>query len=365
MSTYTHSRRRTVLRAAVATAALAGALLAPSAAAFAADAPKTADASKAADAPKTADASKAADAPKTADASKAADAPKTASAPKAAAPAATATATDGELVGHPVLADGIKGDLWKKGKGWYYLDVHTTTGMPIASFHVGGPSNETQDGQQVRGMWVTLDDSGQVRSWKNPATGHGFDAGGTETREGCTVSWSMGTPFDGVSLRLSNGTSGPVAQLIDGKTARTLTTLTTANRTGLAGGARIKDSDDPKTPQFQMRVVGGQIPWEGVSFPKPPKDCAATPTTKPTATAKPTPAAKPASTTTTSTPAVSTHNVAQTSVLPKGGVAAGAEIAQDNPAHTTALVAGGASTLALGAAAAGFVALRRRTANQN
>lgn len=340
MSTYTHSRRRTVLRAAVATAALAGALLAPSAAAFAADAPKTADASKAADAPKTT------------------------SAPKAAAPAATATATDGELVGHPVLADGIKGDLWKKGKGWYYLDVHTTTGMPIASFHVGGPSNETQDGQQVRGMWVTLDDSGQVRSWKNPATGHGFDAGGTETREGCTVSWSMGTPFDGVSLRLSNGTSGPVAQLIDGKTARTLTTLTTANRTGLAGGARIKDSDDPKTPQFQMRVVGGQIPWEGVSFPKPPKDCAATPTAKPTATAKPTPAAKPASTT-TSTPAVSTHNVAQTSVLPKGGVAAGAEIAQDNPAHTTALVAGGASTLALGAAAAGFVALRRRTANQN
>ncbi|WP_392892445.1 hypothetical protein [Streptomyces sp. LN699] len=38
MSTYTHSRRRTVLRAAVATAALAGALLAPSTAAFAADA---------------------------------------------------------------------------------------------------------------------------------------------------------------------------------------------------------------------------------------------------------------------------------------------------------------------------------------
>ncbi|MFD5936666.1 hypothetical protein [Streptomyces sp. NPDC060333] len=341
MSTYTRSRRRTVLRAAVATAALAGALLAPSTAAFAADSPKAADTSKTAGAPKAA-----------------------ASADTATTTATATAATAGELVGHPVLADGIKGDLWKKGKGWYHLDVHTASGMPIASFHVGGPSNQTQDGQQVRGMWVTLDDSGQVRSWKNPATGHGFDAGGTETREGCTVSWSMGTPFDGVSLRLSNGTSGPVAQLIDGKTARTLTTLTTTNRTGLAGGARIKDSDDPKTPQFQMRVVGGQIPWEGVSFPKPPKDCAAKPATKPTTSAKPTPAAKPASAT-TSTPAVSTHNVAQTSVLPKGGVAAGAEIAQDGPGNTTALIAGGASTLALGAAGAGFVALRRRTANQN
>ncbi|MGW6823903.1 hypothetical protein [Streptomyces sp. NPDC055005] len=339
MSTYTRSRRRTVLRAAVATAALAGALLAPTAAAFAADAPKAADAQKTAGAPKAADSAR----------------------PTASAQVKEA---DGELVGHPVLADGTKGDLWKKGKGWYYLDLHTASGMPIASFHVGGPSNRTQDGQQVRRMWVTLDGSGQVHSWKNPAGGHGFDAGGTETREGCTVSWGMGTPYEGISLQLSNGASGPVAELIDTKTARTLTTLTTANRTGLAGGARIKDSDDPKTPQFQMRVIGGQIPWEGVSFPKPPKDCAAKPTAKPTTPAKPTPAAKPASAT-TSTSAVSTHNVAQTSVLPKGGVAAGAEIAQDSPGNTTALIAGGASTLALGAAGAGFVALRRRTANQN
>ncbi|MFJ9080241.1 hypothetical protein ACIRO3_34140 [Streptomyces sp. NPDC102278] len=190
-------------------------------------------------------------------------------------------------------------------------------------------------------------------------------AGGTETREGCTVTWNTGTPFEGVSLRLPNGTSGPAARLIDAKTAWTLTTLTTTNRTGLAGGARIKDSDDPKTPQFQMRVIGGQIPWEGVSFPKPLKGCAAEPTAKPTATAKPTPAAKPAVATkpapAVSTPTLSTHNVAQTSVLPKGGVAADAEIAQEN----SALIAGGASTLALGAAGAGFVVLRRRTAKQN
>ncbi|MEU9803524.1 sortase-dependent protein [Streptomyces sp. NPDC051000] len=118
-----------------------------------------------------------------------------------------------------------------------------------------------------------------------------------------------------------------------------------------------------------MRVIGGQIPWEGVSFPKPPEGCAAEPTAKPTATAKPTPAAKPAGATkpapSVSTPALSTHNVAQTSVLPKGGVAAGAEIAQENSGDTTALIAGGASTLALDAAGAGFVVLRRRTAKQN
>ncbi|WP_329448439.1 hypothetical protein OG906_35775 (plasmid) [Streptomyces sp. NBC_01426] len=333
MSTYTHSHRRTVLRAAVATAALAGALLAPSTAAFAADAPTTADAPKAATSAQT---------------------------------KAVTKATDGELVGHPVLADGTKGDLWKKGKGWYHLDLHTASGMPIASLHVGGPNAQAQDGQQVRGMWVTLNDSGQVHSWKNPATGHGFDAGGTETRKGCTVSWGMGTPYEGISLQLSNGTSGPVAQLIDTKTARTLTTLTTTNPTGLAGGARIKNSDDPKTPQFQMRVIGGQIPWEGVSFPKPPTDCTTNPTTtkpaaKPTAATKPTPAATPAK----ATPALSTHNAAQTSVLPKGGVAAGAEIAPENTGNNTALIAGGASTLTLGAAAAGFIALRRRTTQHN
>ncbi|MFE9571737.1 hypothetical protein ACFYMW_24960 [Streptomyces sp. NPDC006692] len=303
MSTYAPSRRRSTLRAVVATAVLGGALLTP-AVAFAADAPK-------------------------------------------AAASAPATATDGKLVGHPVLADGTKGDLWKKGEGWYYLDLHTDSGMPIGSFHVGGTSKQTQDGQQIRGMWVTLSSSGQVRSWKNPATGHGFDAGGTETRNGCTVAWSMGTPFEGVSLRLSNGPSGPVAQLFDAQTDKVMTTLTKSNREGLAGGARIKDADDPQVPQFQMRVIGGKTPWEGIAFPKPPKDCAQP-------AAKPSGAAKPAA-------AASTHNASQTSVLPKGGVAAGAEVKGDS-GNTTALVAGGTGAVALGAA--GFVVLRRRAANQ-
>ncbi|WP_406394934.1 hypothetical protein [Streptomyces sp. NBC_00887] len=316
MSTYAHSRRRSILRAAVATAALTGALLAPGAAAFAADAPKAGTSA-----------------------------------------GTTAPATDGELVGHPVLADGLKGDLWKKGEGWYYLDLHTDSGMPIASLRVGGPSKKTQDGQQVHGMWVTLDQSGQVHSWNNPATGHGFDAGGTESRKGCTVTWHMGTPFEGVSLNLSNSPSGPVAKVIDAKTSQTLATLTRTNRTGLAGGARIKDSDDPKTPNFQMRVTGGQIPWEGVSFPKTPEGCDTEPAAQPTPATKPTPhatasAGKPA-------PAVS----AQTAVVPRGGVAAGAEIAQEDTGETTVLIAGGASTL--GAAGAGFIVLRRRSARQN
>lgn len=312
MSTYVVSRRRTVVRATVATAALAGALLSP-AAAFAADAPRP------------------------------------------AAPV-RAAASDGELIGHPVLTDGTTGDLWQKGKGWYFLDLHTSSGMPIGSLQVGGPKGQTQDGQQIHGMWVTLTRFGDVRSWTNKATGHGFDASGTEVIKNCTVTWGSGTPFDGVGLRLSNGSAGPVAELIDSTNGKTLDILTTVSRTGLSGGARIKDTDDPKTPQFQMRVSGGQIPWEGINFPKPPKDCGFKAGSKPATDAKTAPA--PA---TAARPAFSADHASQTAVVPQGSVAAGAETANGTGSHVP-LIAGGAGAAALGTA--GFVALRRRTAGR-
>ncbi|RCH64256.1 hypothetical protein DT019_34280 [Streptomyces sp. SDr-06] len=318
MSTYVVSRRRTLLRAAVATAALAGALLSP-AAAFAADAPQSAGAAK------------------------------------PAAPA-RAAASGGEVVGHPVLADGTKGELWQKGKGWYFLDLHTDAGMPIGSLQVGGPSGRTEDGQQIRGMWVTLTSFGAVHSWSDRATGHGFDAGGTEVIKNCTVTWGTGTPFDGVSLRLSNGPAGPVAELFDATNGKTLDILTTVNRTGLSGGARIKDADDPKTPQFQMRVIGGQIPWEGINFPKPPTNCGDK------AAPAPATAAKPAAPITAAQPASFANHASQTAVVPKGPVAAGAETANNTGDHTP-LIAGGAGAAALGAA--GFAALRRRATRRD
>ncbi|WP_407837780.1 hypothetical protein ACE1OC_17500 [Streptomyces sp. DSM 116496] len=308
MSIRTRSRRQTLLRSAVATAALAGALLAPGTA-FAADAPKT-------------------------------------GAPKADA---SVQGLGGELVKHLVLANGTKADLWKKGKASYWLDVYSEGSSQLGHLTVGGPGEQAEDGEQIAGMWVTLNNKGQVQSWKNPES-RGFAQGGSETRQGCTVTTHMATPLDGVSLQLSNGPAGPVAKLIDAKGSRTLATLTKANPVGLAGGARIKAADDPLTPQLQVRVADGVIPWLGVSFPKPLKDCGVKPSTPP---------AKPSA---TPKPAVSAHGGSQTVVVPKGGVAAGVEVA-DSTNSTSAWIAAGAGSAVLGAG--GLVLLRRRSARQH
>ncbi|MFF1409752.1 hypothetical protein ACFVX6_08140 [Streptomyces sp. NPDC058289] len=306
MSIRTRSRRQTLLRSAVATAALAGALLAPGTA-FAADAPK-------------------------------------AGAPKADA---SVQGLGGELVKHLVLANGTKADLWKKGKASYWLDVYSEGSSQLGRLSVGGPGEQAEDGDQIAGMWVTLDGKGQVRSWKNPES-RGFAQGGSETRQGCTVTTHMATPLDGVSLELSNGPSGPVAKLIDAKSSRTLATLTPANPVGLAGGVRIKEAWEPQARQLQVHVADGVIPWLGVSFPAPLKDCGAKPSTpaKPSATPK---------------PAISAHGGSQTVVVPKGGVAAGAEVA-DSTNSASAWIAAGAGSAVLGAA--GFLLLRRRSAQQ-
>ncbi|MCX5296633.1 hypothetical protein OG898_09030 [Streptomyces sp. NBC_00193] len=307
MSIRTRSRRQTLLRSAVATSALAGALLAPGTA-FAAGAPTTGT-------------------------------------PKADA---SVQGLGGELVKHLVLANGTKADLWKKGKASYWLDVYSEGSSQLGYITVGGPGEQTEDGEQIAGMWVTLNSKGQVQSWKNPAS-LGFAQGGSETRQGCTVSWHMATPFDGLSLELSNGPAGPVATLIRQNGTGKVATLTKANPVALSGGARIKAADDPLTPQFQMRVDGGVIPWLGYNFPAPLKDCGVKPSTPP---------AKPSA---TPKPAVSAHGGSQTVVVPKGGVAAGAEVA-GSPNSASAWTAAGAGSAVLGAG--GFLLLRRRSARQ-
>ncbi|MFD7020411.1 hypothetical protein [Streptomyces sp. NPDC059928] len=118
-----------------------------------------------------------------------------------------------------------------------------------------------------------------------------------------------------------------------------------------------KDTDDPKTPQFQMRVIDGQIPWESINFPKPPKNCGDTAVGTPSTAAKPTPA--PA---TAAQPATFADHTSQTAVGPKGGVAAGAETGEQHR-RPHPLIAAGVGTAALGAA--GFVALRRRAARRD
>lgn len=106
------------------------------------------------------------------------------------------------------------------------------------------------------------------------------------------------------------------------------------------------------TPQLGQRTQGGDTPYLWTAFPKLPKGCekeSGTSTPAPSAT---TPA--PAGNTGTTT------NTGQTTVVPKGGVAAGAELGTEGA--DTALLAAGAGAASLAAAGLGFVVLRRRSA---
>ncbi|MEU9858836.1 hypothetical protein, partial [Streptomyces sp. NPDC047974] len=109
-----------------------------------------------------------------------------------------------------------------------------------------------------------------------------------------------------------------------------------------ANGLRI-DGADTATPRLGQRTQGGDTPWRYNAFPALPKGC--------DEAAAPAPSA--------SAPQNSAQG-GQTSVVPQGGVAAGAELAAEEGSGT--LVAAGAGAAALTAAGLGFLAMRRRTA---
>lgn len=250
----------------------------------------------------------------------------------------------GTDLGKRKLADGTYGELWKKGAGWYELELSAKDGKPRGSVTAGGPKGWAENGEQVGGMWVGLNNAGKVGSWLNKSAG--FDAGDIEYTKGCTAYRTSGSPFEGLSLRLSNGPKGAVAEVLDAKNGTVYDTLSTADREGVLGGARVKDLE-PGRPTFQMRVHGGQIPWDIVKFPKKPTKCATTPDGK----------------SATGAGATAQTAAAGVQIVPKGAVAAGAEV-EGGKGGNTALVAGGAGLASVGVAGLGFAALRRRAARR-
>ncbi|MFG3036943.1 hypothetical protein ACGFYZ_08585 [Streptomyces sp. NPDC048330] len=111
-------------------------------------------------------------------------------------------------------------------------------------------------------------------------------------------------------------------------------------------GLRI-DAADTTAPRIGQRTQGGDTPYRWSDFPKLPKGCdQATPAPAPT----------------TGNTGI-TVNTGQTSVIPRGGVAAGAEPAAVG-SDDSALIAAGAGAGALGVAGFGLVVLRRRAATR-
>ncbi|MFB6838063.1 hypothetical protein [Streptomyces sp. NPDC056361] len=370
---------RTALRTAITTAALAGAVLAPAAGAFAATpAPTgTPTTGPAATSTLTPVAPPATTAPATG--TPKADGPATGTDKGTRPTTGTGTGTgtgsaegstggtqDGQLgeqgpegtagtsLGRRPLADGGYAELYRKSTGAYLADLHSPQGKPTGRLKADGSGA----GDQFGSVFVVLEADGTVKSWNNPLAGGDY----SDVRKGCTVTRYAAAPFQEVELALSNSPKGPVAKLIqDGKV---IAVLDRGHDTALYGGARIKGLLDPApaVPMLQMRVHGGPIPWDGVTFPAVPKDCATPSDTTPStgtgtgtgthqgATAAP--AAQHATQTGTGAAAV-----AQTSVVPKGAVAAGPEpVAADR----SLAFAGGAALAGAGAAGVALALFRRR-----
>ncbi|MFH8725246.1 hypothetical protein [Streptomyces termitum] len=162
----------------------------------------------------------------------------------------------------------------------------------------------------------------------------------------CTVRQVVPSGFPGWKVTLTNDLAkGPKAVLTDDK-GEVRGSVDRAHPTGGQGGLTIKGADTA-TPRFGQRTQGGDMPFSWTDFPKLPKGCAKD-------SAAPAPA--PSATTGTGT---GTQG-GQTSVVPRGGVAAGAEFAPEG--GSTTLVATGAGAAVLAAAGLGLVSLRRRTA---
>ncbi|WP_137993733.1 hypothetical protein [Streptomyces vilmorinianum] len=157
------------------------------------------------------------------------------------------------------------------------------------------------------------------------------------SQDGCVVTQVIPSVFldDELKIFLTNDpVKGPKAVLkdLDGTVGATVDRNRPVDE---ANGLKIVGADTA-TPKLGQRTQGGDTPYRYTDFPKLPKDCA--PTTAPSAG----------------------HQNTQTTVVPKGGVAAGAEVG--NGTDDTALIVAGAGAASVAAAGLGFVALRRRTA---
>ncbi|WP_330298224.1 hypothetical protein [Streptomyces sp. NBC_00503] len=136
-------------------------------------------------------------------------------------------------------------------------------------------------------------------------------------------------------------------------------TLTRTNPTGTPQYYLHIANASGAAPVMEWKTQGGDSPVFKASFPALPKGCKAAYEVHDDAAPKPTPAATPAASSN-----VSTQTKGQTTVVPQGAVAAGAEIPVATVADTddTTTLAAGAGLLAI-FAALGTVALRRRRSN--
>jgi len=168
------------------------------------------------------------------------------------------------------------------------------------------------------------------------------------TVNGCTVTEKIASVYPYWTVTLTNDAKkGPKAVLKD-ETGKVMETVDRAHPGPTGLGQKITGANT-FTPRYGHHTNGGDTaPYRWTDFPKLPKSCTTASTAAPT------------SAPTTGTGTGTGTQGGQTSVVPKGGVAAGAEIGSVEQGNGTALLASGAGAAAVVAAGLGYTAMRRR-----
>ncbi|MFJ7270193.1 hypothetical protein ACIQV3_26755 [Streptomyces sp. NPDC099050] len=303
-----------------------------------------------------------------------------------ASPAAASSTVPDRYAGTPVLiSEGVVAVLRNKSEGpeawvravpkdWKQGDDYM--GRVLAVVDVKHP-RATVDGLRLRFVEEDVHHPYLSVTKDGKTTTHPFPKGQGPECLSEPVKRSIGA---GAVAVLMTSPNGPIAQLEfaeEGEGGHT--SLTRANPSLPKGAgivARILNPSSAK-PVFEWKTQGGSTPYGHATFPALPKGCTFDFTFQP-ATQKPQPETKP-STGPSAEPSPTTpagpkpQTIGQTSVVPKGGVAAGAvvpaaagtPVAAASPAGETgsaATIAAGAALIAAFGALGASVVLRRRRA---
>lgn len=243
----------------------------------------------------------------------------------------------GVLVHKDTLKGGLSAEVYRHGeKDDVYYSATVLSGKKVVGSLAAGHGFKNEETKVFGDISVTLFSDGRITSVND----HGSDGQGPETPLECvaTVQKDIGA---GLEALLTISPSGPSVVLRDFGDGKVFAQLDRKNPKLPASAGIIAEILAPNshTPQLRTLVEGGGHPATVTDFPKLPKGCSFTYGT--------------------TQDSGSNENDTQTTVVPKGGVAAGAEFEQGDD-HV--LVTAGGAAAALSAAGIGFVALRRRTA---
>lgn len=247
----------------------------------------------------------------------------------------------GVLVHTDQLKGGLTAKVYQHGDTDVFYSADIDRGGKVLAGLVAGFGHKAEDTKVYDGISVTLHSDGRITSVDD----HGSDGQGPVTPVKCvaTVTKSIGA---GTLAELAISPSGPSAVFKGAGEDKVIGQLDRLHPKLPASAGFLGEIINPSStaPQLRTNMEGGGHPASVTAFPKLPQGCSFTYATT---------SGDAASGNTAQT------QTSQTTVVPKGSVAAGAEIEQ-NGGSPVLIAVGGAA--AVGAAGLGFVLLRRRTA---